>query len=426
MEPNEIIIDGTSVSCFGEDELDDEDDDDDGEEEEVVGNKSDDAKYVDVKRLHGYNRDKRPDLAQINVMLGVNDHFVPLFFHTFPGNAPDVCMFKKILEKCQSGYTSLLSRAKHKFIVFDKGNNNPENFKEIDKLCKQWQFHFVASVRPSMVAVKRGLHALTIKDTPVIYTQEKTVLRGETVKVTMYGETRNALLYLNEEIMLKKQHAFQMKIKQVKDEIRERMGQAGTAEEKATSIKNILRKNKLLSCFTISMKNDVVTCTPIKAKLEERTTKLGKYALITDDLNLDATSMIGTYKKAGVIEQEFHVLKSEFAIGPIFHWKPERIEVHFALILWGMMALAILRHVLTRKGIEYSFEQLKRIIKGGHVSVGDYIYPGERSFHVQKTLDIGKELSDIFKSLKIKWEYFDIAVSTTVRQESDSGKTMEG
>nr|MDO8119343.1 hypothetical protein [Candidatus Sigynarchaeota archaeon] len=101
MEPNEIIIDGTSVSCFGEDEPDDEDDDDDdGDEEDAVGDKGDDAKYAHVKRVHGYNRDKRPDLAQINVMLGVNDHFVPLFFHTFPGNAPDVCMFKKILEKC--------------------------------------------------------------------------------------------------------------------------------------------------------------------------------------------------------------------------------------------------------------------------------------------------------------------------------------
>jgi len=88
---------------------------------------------------------------------------------------------------------------------------------------------------------------------------------------------------------------------------------------------------------------------------------------------------------------------------PIYHWKPERIEVHFALILWEMT-----------------------VLKGGHISVGNYIYPGERSFHVQITLDIKKVLSDIFKSLRIKWEYFDIDVPTTGGHEAGSGKTMEG
>jgi transposase len=221
MEPNELIIDGTSISCFGEDEADDEDDDD-GDSDENVDDADDAAdKYADIKRVHGYSRAKRPDLAQVNLMLGVNDHFVPLFFQTFPGNAPDVYMFKAILERCQRDYSSLLSKARTKYVVFDKGNNNPENIAEIGELCKQWQFHFVASIRPSMVAVKKELPALTIKDAPVIYKQKKTVLRGETMMVTLYGKPRNALLYLNEEIMKKKLDAFEEKLKQVKGEIRE-------------------------------------------------------------------------------------------------------------------------------------------------------------------------------------------------------------
>jgi len=424
MEPNELIIDGTSISCFGEDNTDDEDDDD-GDSDENVDDKDDAVdKYADVKRVHGYSRAKRPDLAQVNLMLGVNDHFVPLFFQTFPGNAPDVYMFKAILEKCQRDYASLLSTAKNKYIVFDKGNNNPKNIKEIDELCVQWHFHFVASVRPSMVAVKRELPALTIKDAPVIYTQNKTVLRGETMKVTLYGKPRNALLYLNEELVKEKQAAFRERITRVKGEIRECMHQEGSAQEKAATIEKLLRKNKLSSCFTTSVKKDVVTCMPIKKKLEERINKLGKYALITDDESLDAVNMMLIYKTTGVIEQEFHVLKSELGIGPIFHWKPERIQVHFALILWGMMALALLKHRLAKKGMDYTFEQLKTVIKEGHVSVGDYIYPGERSFHIRKTLNIGNELKDILQALKIKWEYFDIAVSPTVGEKTASSKSM--
>jgi len=426
MDPNELIIDGTSVSCFGEDETDDEIDDDD-DADELADNNDDAAdKYADVKRVHGYSRAKRPDLAQVNLILGVNDHFVPLFFHTFPGNAPDVYMFKTILEKCQRDYSSLLSTAKSKYVVFDKGNNNPKNIKEIDELCKQWQFHFVASVRPSMVAVKRELPALTIKDTPVIYTQNKTVLRGETMKVTLYGKSRNALLYLNEELMKEKQEDFRKKVTRVKGEIRECMSQEGSAKEKAATIEKLLRKNKLFSCFTIHVEKKVVTCTPIKEKLDEKTSTLGKYALITDDPGLDAANMMRIYKTTSVIEQEFHVLKSELGIGPIFHWKPERIQVHFALILWGMMALALLKHELAKKGIYYTFEQLEKMIKEGRVSVGDYIYPDERSFRIRKTLNIGKELKAIFHALKIKWEFFDIDVLTTVDAKSASIKSMMG
>src|SRR5271157_759562 len=132
------------------------------------------------------------------------------------------------------------------------------------------------------------------------------------------------------------------------------------------------------------------------------------------------------YKATGVVEQEFHVLKSELSIGPVYHWKPERIQVHFALILWGMMALALLRQELTKKGMEYTFEELAEKIKKGRVSEGDYIYPGETSFRIRKTLNIGKELQDIFQALKIKWEYFDIAVSPTEVVEMSPSKTTTG
>ena len=426
MEPNELIIDGTSISCFGEDEKDDEIDDDDSSDENDDDTDAATDKYADIKRVHGYSRAKRPDLAQVNLMLGVNDHFVPLFFQTFPGNAPDVYMFKAILEKCQRDHSFLLSKAKTKYVVFDKGNNSQENIAEISELCKQWQFHFVASVRPSMVAVKRELPALTIKDAPVIYTQKKTVLRGETMMVTLYGKPRNTLLYLNEEIMKKKLDAFEEKLKQVKGEIRECIRQDGSAKEKTATIEKLLRKNKLFSCFEIHVEKKAVTCTPIKKKLDEKKSRLGKYALISDDTGLDAANMMRIYKATGVVEQEFHVLKSELSIGPVYHWKPERIQVHFALILWGMMALALLKQELAKKGMDYTFEELAEKIKEGRVSVGDYVYPGERSFLIRKTLNIGKELQDVFQALKIKWEYFDIDVSATEVAQIGPGKTATG
>jgi transposase len=395
LELNELIIDGTSVSCFGDDETEDEIDDDEESDEDEPHEHDNADKYKEIKRVHGYSRNKRPDLAQVNLMLGVSDQSIPLLFQTFPGNAPDVYMFQSILEKCQRDYSSLLAKVRSKYIIFDKGNNNPKNFKMLDALCKKWQFHFVASIRPSLVAVRKELLALTIENTPLIYTQKKTVLRGKTTSITLYGENRNVLLYINEEIMKQKQDEFQEKIKQVKEEIREHVKHESSAKEKVGKIENLLRKNGLLACFTVQVKKDVVKCAPIKEKLEMKLNVLGKYALMTDDASLGAASMIRIYKTTGVVEQEFHLLKSELAIGPIFHRKPERIQVHFAMILWGMMALALLRYLLKKSSLEFTFEELRAKIQEGRISIGDHVYPDDKSYRIRKSLNVGKELIQV-------------------------------
>jgi len=410
LELSELIIDGTSVSCFGDDETAG----DDGEEEDSDGGAArarapgDPGKYQQVKRVHGYSRAKRPDLAQVNLMLGVNGQSIPFFFQTFPGNAPDVFMFQSTLEKCQDHYSSLLTQIRSRYIVFDKGNNNPGNIKALDALCRKWQFHFVASIRPSMAVVRKELLALAAGDAPVIYTQKKTVLRGKTVSLPLYGAQRNVMLYINEEIMAQKRAAFQEKVKQLTAEIRGLLEQDGPARDKAGKVESLLRKRGLLSCFTVQVKKNAVTCTPVKEKLDAKQNALGKYALMTDDVNLDAASILRIYKATGVIEQEFHHLKSDLAISPIFHRKPDRIQVHFALILWGMMALALLRCLLKEHSLDFTFEALRAKIQEGVVSIGDYIYPGGKSYRIRKSLNIGKELKAIFQVLKIKWEYFEI------------------
>jgi transposase len=118
-----------------------------------------------------------------SLMLGVSEQYLPLLFDTFSGNVPNVVMFEKVLEKCQDAYQALLKRVGNKYVVFDKGNNSKDNFKDLDALCDRWGFHFVTSVRPSMTKIKNALKPLHVEDLPVIYEQRKTTLRGKAVSV---------------------------------------------------------------------------------------------------------------------------------------------------------------------------------------------------------------------------------------------------
>ncbi len=397
VELDELILDGTSFYCHGSDRTEETQED----------------STEHLKRTHGYSRDKRPDLPQINLMLGVSNHYLPLLFETFSGNVPDVVMFEKVLEKCRTHHHGLLKDIRNKYMVFDKGNNSKDNFKELDALCDRWGFHFVASVRPSMKKIKNALKPLTLGALPVIYEQKKTTLRGKAIKMKLYGRERKVLLYVNEEIRKKKRQEYLEKLERIQEEIKSINQKKATIEEKSESIEDVLRKNRVLTYFRQTREGKDLKCVPINSKVSNKMKLFGKFALITDDFGLDAKSIARIYKTCIVVEHEFHILKSILSIRPLNHRKPKRIDVHTAIVIWGVMALALLRLILKNHGRELSFEQLLELIGDGYLSIGDYIYPRSKSFRIRRVLNIHSRLREILSILNLKWDYFGIDVIPT-------------
>jgi len=410
MEFDELIIDATSMHCFGGDDVEEP--------------KNQMEKYKQVNRTHGYSRSKRPDLPQINLILGVTNHYIPLLFDAFSGNAPDTAMFKMLLEKCQREYPTILKNIKGKYLVFDKGNNSEDNFKEIDSLCEEWNCHFVTSVRPSLVSIKKQLLPLKIEEQPVIYEQQRTKLRGKTSTVFLYDgdkTERKILLYVNEEIARKRQNEFKEILNKVQEKVREINQKKVKIEAKKELVENFLRRKRVLSLFKREPDNGTIRCVPIQKKVDEKFNLAGKFAIITNDYTLDAVSIIRIYKTSGVVEHEFHILKSVLSLYPFRHRKPTRIKVHCALGIWGAMAFALLRFLLMQHDLEFTFEQLKDIVKAGYISIGDYIYPRYKSFRIKRTLNFNPVLENIFKIFKLKFDYFDIKLLPTITKENKEG-----
>ena len=407
LEFDELIIDATSIHCFGADEIEEP--------------KNQIEKYVEVNRTYGYSRSKRPDLPQINLILGVTNHYIPLIFDAFSGNAPDPTMFKLILEKCQREYAPLLKKVKEKYVVFDKGNNSEDNLKDLDVLCEVWKCYFVASVRPSLVEVKKQLEPLSIEELPVIYEQKRTKLRGKTTTINLYKKERKVLLYMNEEIARKEQEDLLNVLNEIQETVVVINQRKDTIKDKLSAVENLLRKKRLFSFFKSETENGNVKCRPIEKKVNAKLNSLGKFAIITNDFSLDTASIIRIYKTAGVIEHEFHILKSVLSLYPLKHRKKERIKVHCALVIWGAMAFALLRSMLLPHKMEFTFEELKEKIKQGYVSIGDYIYPGYKSFRIQRTLNLDPTLQTIFKLFKLNSDYFEIILLPTVEKKNNEG-----
>ena len=407
MEFNELIVDATSIHCFGADD--------------VEAPKNQIKKYKQINRTHGYSRSKRPDLPQVNLILGVTNHYIPLLFDVFSGNAPDSVMFQMLLEKWQREYPELLKKVKGKYLVFDKGNNSEKNLEALDTLSKKWGCQFIASVRPSLLKVRSQLLPLKIEELPVIYEQKHTKLRGKTSTIRLYKRERSILLYVNEEIARKEQEEFLEVLREIQEKISAINQKNEKIKDKLDAVEKLLRKKRLRSYFEWEAVNEKVVCVPIKNKLEQRLNSAGKFALISNDFTLDAASIVRIYKATGVIEHNFHVLKSVLSLYPLRHHKPARIKVHCALVIWGAMAFALLRYRLKQHEIELTFEELKDILKDGFFSIGDYVYPDYKSFRIQRTLNLKPLLEDIFKVFKLDFDYFEIKLIPTGDTKNKGG-----
>jgi len=70
---------------------------------------------------------------------------------------------------------------------------------------------------------------------------------------------------------------------------------------------------------------------------------------------------------------------------------------------------------------EFTFEELKKCSKEGYVSIGDYTYPGYKSFRIQRTQNFSPLLENIFKIFKLNFDYFDIKLLPTTKTKNDEG-----
>ena len=146
----------------------------------------------------------------------------------------------------------------------------------------------------------------------------------------------------------------------------------------------------------------------LPAKVEDKKTLFGKFAVLASDPGLKAKEIIRLYKSKEIVEHEFHLLKSLLAIKPFYHSLPHRIEAHVAIVHWGMLLLSVLKNLLAQEGLTYSFEELSRVIRRGLLQKATYHYPGYKNFRLTRVIGVTPELEQILSLLKIKLQPFHI------------------
>ena len=382
LQIDELILDATSIYFYIEDPIEMEE--------------------IDLVPRYGYSRDHRADLKQINLMLGVNQDYIPLFFDSFAGNTADVAMFQQTLHLLQTIFISFLKTIKNKYLVMDNGNISAGKFKtivDLDQFCQKHEVHFIAGLKRNKV--KAELLAMKLNLENPIFQHEKTELFGYCIEKKLYGVQRKVLLYYNPKTQQREKKSFETKLARLKVGIATiNQDEELTLEVKRERIETLLRNNSALRLFKREERGDQVKCT---VKKDEKATRLqlcGKTAIFSDNLSLTAEEMIRLYKAKSKVEHEFKLLKNTFSIRAVNHRKPTRIKTHVAIVIWGIMLVALLKYVLKQNHLEYSFETLIEVLKEGYLETGIFTHPDlNKKLQISRVKNISKELNTIFSLL---------------------------
>ena len=434
-----LLLDGTSLSTYGEDEHfvsnNDEIEDSETLEDEMKDSKMDElSKNLDldtdpttkkrssgkpIARYNGYSRNKRPDLAQVNVILGVNQRYIPLFFDVFAGNATDLSMFASTVESLKTTYPKLLERLKSKFIIFDRGNVAEDILKELDELQQQKDIYFITGVKS--VLFKKDLVQLDEDTLPVLYKNKESVLKGVISTKSVYNKTRLVLLYVSPTVRRHKLLEFERRFSEVQSHLKDIESENSSSEiEKVGKMYEILKKQRMLQLFELRKYDKDGKPKPSKIldqnlyclknnNIRDKKGIFGKFALISNKDSLTAIQMLSYYLSKNTVEQEFHLLKDVLEEQPFFHRLPNRIETYVALVSWGMVLLSVLNNIIQQNGFHYSFEELHFIIKQGYLQEAIYSYPTFKTYKITTSTNFSDKLNQIFSIFGKKAPEFKIS-----------------
>ena len=365
------------------------------------------ATYIDTTNdrapiaQRGKAKQKRTDLRLVGLGLVVTRAGgIPLVWHAYPGNRPDVTQFPALIDHLVQQYRTLPAAAAlaadrsagvgggtggpdpaAMTVVFDAGQNSTANFEHL----RGSGLHYVGSVPPSDCPDLLALPAS--RRTPV----DKARYPGLTAIDThrdVYGQHRRVVLTHSQHLHDDQARSFTdttlAKVGRHLDDLAATLARGKTrrtGEQLTAEIDTITHSPWVRAVIDFELTGETpadhrLTWTVNETKrqaLEENI--FGKRILITDHDDWTVADVVGGYRSQSEIEFGFRQLKDphEVSFSPMFHWTDHNIAVHTFTCVLALQLAHLLRLKAHRAGHDLSVKALLDTLGGIQETV--LIYP---------------------------------------------------
>jgi transposase len=324
-------------------------------------------------RRRGKAKQKRSDLRLAGLGLVVTrDGGIPLTWHAYPGDRPDVTQFPVMVDQLRRQYQAVCAAAgvpdgtADMTVVFDAGQNSADNFAHLARTGLHYIGSVPASDCPDLTALPASIRSAVDKD-------RFGGLTAYDTRRTVYGAGRRAVLTHSPELHASQAAAFTgttlAKAGKKLDELAATLARGKTrrGRDKAEDeIESITRKPWVRRVITWQLAGDQPRDLRLtwsadqqaRAVLEEEL--FGTHVLITDHDDWPVPEVIAGYRSQSEAEFSFRQLKDPHVVSfsPMHHWTEHNIRVHVFTCVLALQIAHLMRRRARQAGLDLSVREL--------------------------------------------------------------------
>jgi transposase len=338
----------------------------------------------------GKAKQKRSDLRLVGLGLVVTrDGGIPLTWHSYPGNKPDVTQFPAMIDQLRGRYqavcdTAGVPAAADMTVVFDAGQNSEANFAHLAGRG----LHYIGSVPASDCP---DLTALPASSRSVVDEDRFGGLTAYDTRREVYGARRRTILTHSPELRDSQARGFDgttlAKAGKKLDELAATLDRGKTrrgTDKVTTEIETITAKPWVRRVITWQLTGDQPKDLRLtwsidpdaRAALEEQI--FGKHILITDHDDWPVPEVVAGYRSQSEAEFSFRQMKDTRVVSfsPMHHWTEHNIRVHVFTCVLALQLAHLMRLRADRAGLRMSVRELLRQLAGIGETV--LLYHGDR------------------------------------------------
>jgi transposase len=362
----------------------------------------------------GKAKQHRADLRLVGLGLVVTrDGGIPLTWHAYPGDRPDVTQFPVMTSQLKARYEAVCAgagldlQATDLTVVFDAGQNSEANLAHFAETGMHYIGSMPASDCPDLLALPASRRAVVDKE-------RSGGLTALDTRRTAYGQERRALLTHSPELHEAQAAGFAgttlAKAAKKLDELAARLarGKARRPRDKVeaeiTSIISAPWARRVIRWkLSGDQPKDLRLAWDIdeqsRAALEEEI--FGKHVLITSHDDWPVPEVVAGYRSQSEAEFSFRQMKDPHVVSfsPMHHWTEHSIRVHVFTCVLALQIAHLMRLRARRAGLELSVRELLSQLAAIGETVLVYPSTGGRPKARRMTTELVKDqpkLHDVF------------------------------
>jgi transposase len=337
----------------------------------------------------GKAKQKRADLRLVGLGLVVTrDGGIPLTWHAYPGDRPDVTQFPDMISQLKTRYEQVCAAAgmpaaqtADVTVVFDAGQNSEANFAHLESTGLHWIGSVPASDCPDLTALPASKRAIVDRE-------RFGGLTAYDTRRVVYGAERRAILTHSPELRESQARGFDgttlAKAGRKLDELAATLARGKTRRPKEkvqAEIQDITRKPWVRRVIRWELAGDQPRDLRLswridpaaRQELEEEI--FGKHVLITSHDDWPVAEVVAGYRSQSEAEFSFRQMKDPRVVSfsPMYHWTEHNIRVHTFTCVLALQIAHLMRRRARQHGLDLSIRELLSQLAGIGETV--LIYP---------------------------------------------------